>query len=60
MYIGLKVFIAILSILCVFFTFIGVYALDVSLIAIGVLFAISIVLVTLEAQNEFTNPFAKS
>ena len=40
MFIGLKIFITILLILCAFFTFIGVYALDFSFIAIGILFAI--------------------
>jgi len=51
MYIGLKIFIAILAISCVFFTFIGVYALDIALIAVGILFAISILLIILETQN---------
>jgi hypothetical protein len=59
MYLGLKVFTLILAILCVFFTFIGIYALDASLIIIGVLFAVSILLIVLEAQNRSTNPFIK-
>lgn len=59
MYIGLKVFTAILAILCVFFTTIGIYALDSSLIIIGILFAASILLIVLEAQNRSTNPFIK-
>lgn len=46
--IGLKFFVAILAILCAFFTFIGVYTLDVSFIAIGILFAIVILLIKLE------------
>lgn len=57
MYIGLKVFVILLSLLCVFFTFIGVYTLDFSLISVGVLFAISILLVTLETRNKLTSPF---
>ena len=60
MFIGVKIFIAILTVLCVFFTFIGVYALDASLIIVGILFAISIVLVILEVRNQSTNPFIKS
>ncbi|MCM8513441.1 hypothetical protein [Acinetobacter bereziniae] len=59
MYIGLKVFTAILAILCVFFTTIGIYALDASLIIIGILFAASILLIVLEAQKRSTNPFIK-
>ena len=59
MFIGLKIFISLLAVLCVFFTFVGVYALDFSLITVGVLFAVSIILVILEAQNELTNPFMK-
>ncbi|CAM9393950.1 hypothetical protein [Acinetobacter bereziniae] len=59
MYIGLKVFTAILAILCVFFTTIGIYTLDASLIIIGILFAASILLIILEAQNRSTNPFIK-
>jgi hypothetical protein len=50
--IGLKIFVAILTILCAFFTFIGVYALDFSLIAIGILFAIVILLIKLEMVKE--------
>ena len=46
--IGLKIFVAILTILCAFFTLIGVYTLDFSLIAIGILFAIVILLIKLE------------
>ncbi len=57
MYIGLKVFVILLSLLYVFFTFIGVYTLDFSLISVGVLFAISILLVTLETRNKLTSPF---
>ncbi len=57
MYIGLKVFSIVLSLLCIFFTFIGIYALDLSLIFVGILFAISIVLITLETKNKVTNPF---
>lgn len=57
MYIGLKVFVILLSLLCVFFTFIGVYTLDFSLISVGVLFAISILLVTLETRNKLTSLF---
>ncbi len=60
MFIGIKIFISILAVLCAFFTFIGVYALDASLITIGILFAISIVLVILEVRNQSTNPFIKS
>ena len=48
MFIGLKIFITILLILCAFFTFIGVYALDFSFVAIGILFAIVILLIKLE------------
>lgn len=59
MYIGLKVFVTILAILCVFFTTLGIYALDASLIIIGVLFAASILLIILEAQNRSANPFIK-
>ncbi|AXQ23649.1 hypothetical protein BEN71_16930 [Acinetobacter wuhouensis] len=59
MFIGIKIFISMLAALCVFFTFVGVYALDPSLITIGILFAVSIVLVVLEAQNQLTNPFMK-
>ncbi|KAF1016587.1 hypothetical protein [Acinetobacter sp.] len=59
MYLGLKVFTAILAILSIFFTGIGIYALDASLIIIGVLFAVSILLIVLEAQNQSTNPFIK-
>ncbi|MCX5467684.1 hypothetical protein [Acinetobacter nematophilus] len=59
MYIGLKVFVAMLAILCVFFTTLGIYALDASLILIGVLFAASILLIVLEAQNRSANPFIK-
>lgn len=57
MYIGLKVFVILLSLLCIFFTFIGVYTLDFSLISVGVLFAISILLVTLETRNKLTSLF---
>lgn len=57
MYIGLKIFSIILSLLCIFFTFIGIYALDLSLIFVGILFAISIVLITLETRNKVSNPF---
>ena len=57
MYIGIKVFSIVLSLLCIFFTFIGIYALDLSLIFVGILFAISIVLITLETKNKVTNPF---
>jgi hypothetical protein len=46
--IGLKFFVALLAILCVFFTFIGVYILDFSLLAIGILFATIILLLKLE------------
>ena len=59
MYIGLKVFSIVLSLLCIFFTFIGIYALDFSLIFVGILFAISIVLITLETKNKVTNPFRR-
>jgi len=59
MYIGLKVFSIVLSLLCIFFTFIGIYALDLSLIFVGILFAISIVLITLETKNKVTNPFRR-
>ncbi|WP_089605350.1 hypothetical protein [Acinetobacter piscicola] len=57
MYIGLKIFSILLSLLCIFFTFIGIYALDLSLIFVGILFAISIVLITLETKNKVSNPF---
>lgn len=57
MYIGLKILSIILSLLCIFFTFIGIYALDLSLIFVGILFAISIVLITLETKNKVSNPF---
>jgi len=50
--IGLKFFVAILAILCAFFTFIGVYALDFSLIVVGILFAIVILLIKLEMVKE--------
>lgn len=59
MYIGVKILVSLFAIFCVFFTFLGVYALDTSLITIGILFAISIVLVILEAQKQLTNPFMK-
>lgn len=57
MYTGLKIFSILLSLLCIFFTFIGIYALDLSLIFVGILFAISIVLITLETKNKVSNPF---
>lgn len=57
MYIGVKILSIILSVLCIFFTFIGIYALDLSLIFIGVLFAIAIVLITLETKHKVSNPF---
>lgn len=57
MYIGVKILSIILSILCIFFTFIGIYALDLSLIFIGILFAIAIVLITLETKHKVSNPF---
>lgn len=59
MYIGLKILSIVLSLLCIFFTFIGIYALDLSLIFVGILFAISIVLITLEAKNKVSNPFRR-
>ncbi|RKG40396.1 hypothetical protein D7V20_01795 [Acinetobacter rongchengensis] len=57
MYIGVKILSILLSLLCIFFTFIGIYALDLSLIFIGVLFAIAIVLITLETKHKVSNPF---
>ncbi len=59
MSLGLKLLIVILAILCISFTFIGVYALDISLISIGILFAVSIMLIVLEAQKRLTNPFSR-
>lgn len=60
MNLGIKFFIAILSILCVFFTIIGLYEFDFSLLLIGALFATSITLVALEVHNEAINPFKRS
>lgn len=60
MNIGIKFFIGILAILCAFFTVIGIYAFDLSLLLVGVLFAISIALVALEAHSESINPFKRS
>lgn len=59
MSLGLKLLIVILAILCISFTFIGVYTLDISLISIGILFAVSIMLIVLEAQKRLTNPFSR-
>jgi hypothetical protein len=57
MFSSLKIFIIILIILCVFFSIIGIYTLDILLIIIGFLFAIAVFLAILEAQHYSKNPF---
>lgn len=60
MNLGIKFFIATLAMLCVFFTTIGLYEFDFSLLLIGALFAISTTLVALEVHNKAIDPFKRS